>query len=411
MARWNGMDFDEPVPQGPRHPALPAGGLHRREGDRGLRDASRSTASAWPAGPRAAAADLPGRAAPRHAAPGRPGGRRRHPQLAGGRGRAKAVAEVKEGGGAGKEIVARIFVIPTEDADVARTVGRRMITAYLNVEAYAEFHRWLGRGPALQPMWDAWAAGDRKGALGRHPRRGGRRARRPRSRPSAGPHIQRYMDNGVTVPALAVVPFGVDLADVVAGLSPPRNEAAAGRDHGIRPCDGLPHHLPRRLARPVRAEESAPASWPRHALDRIDAPRPDLQRLRGDRRRAGTRRGRRHRRDGRQRRRPRAPGRHPDRREGPRRTPPATAPPSARPSGRRPAGHAPTSPSWPGCGRPGCVVVGKTNTPEFAWSANTTNAVFGPTREPLEPGARPGRLLGRRRGRSRRRHGAAGHRL
>ena len=40
-----------------------------------------------------------------------------------------------------------------------------MITAYLNVEAYAEFHRWLGRGPALQPMWDAWAAGDRKGAL------------------------------------------------------------------------------------------------------------------------------------------------------------------------------------------------------------------------------------------------------
>ena len=40
-----------------------------------------------------------------------------------------------------------------------------MITAYLNVEAYAEFHRWLGRGPALQPMWDAWAAGDRKAAL------------------------------------------------------------------------------------------------------------------------------------------------------------------------------------------------------------------------------------------------------
>ena len=41
--------------------------------------------------------------------------------------------------------------------------GRRMITAYLNVHAYAEFHRWLGPGPALQPMWDAWAAGDRKG--------------------------------------------------------------------------------------------------------------------------------------------------------------------------------------------------------------------------------------------------------
>ena len=48
---------------------------------------------------------------------------------------------------------------------MARTIGRRMITAYLTSHAYAEFHRWLGRGPALQPMWDAWAAGDRKGAL------------------------------------------------------------------------------------------------------------------------------------------------------------------------------------------------------------------------------------------------------
>ena len=37
-------------------------------------------------------------------------------------------------------------MIPTEDADTARAVGRRMIAAYLNVEAYAEFHRWLGRG-------------------------------------------------------------------------------------------------------------------------------------------------------------------------------------------------------------------------------------------------------------------------
>ena len=53
-------------------------------------------------------------------------------------------------------------MIPSEDTDMVRTVGRRMITSYLNVNAYAEFHRWLGRGPTLQPMWDAWAAGDRK---------------------------------------------------------------------------------------------------------------------------------------------------------------------------------------------------------------------------------------------------------
>jgi len=70
-----------------------------------------------------------------------------------------AVAEV----GPGHPIAARIFVIPTADAELARGVARRMIAAYLNVTAYAEFQRWLGRGEALTPMWEAWAAGDRKG--------------------------------------------------------------------------------------------------------------------------------------------------------------------------------------------------------------------------------------------------------
>ena len=67
--------------------------------------------------------------------------------------------------GDGKLLAARIFVIPTEDADTARAIGRRMIAAYLNVDAYAAFHRWLGRTEELGPMWKAWAAGDRKGAL------------------------------------------------------------------------------------------------------------------------------------------------------------------------------------------------------------------------------------------------------
>ncbi len=139
---------------------------------------------------------------------------------------AKAVAEVEKGGGSGKEIVARIFVIPHEDPDVARAIGRRMITAYLNVEAYAEFHRWLGRGPALQGMWDAWAAGDRKGALAAIPDEVVDALIVHGPVDACRAHIQRYVDNGVTVPALAVIPFGVDLDDVVAGLSP---SAAAAR--------------------------------------------------------------------------------------------------------------------------------------------------------------------------------------
>lgn len=38
----------------------------------------------------------------------------------------------------------------------------------------------------------------------------------------------------------------------------------------------------------------------------------------------------------------------------------------------------------------GCVVVGKTNTSEFTWSAHTKNSLFGPTRNPLNPEHSPG---------------------
>jgi probable F420-dependent oxidoreductase len=132
-----------------------------------------------------------------------------------------SVAEVEKAAeGAPREIVARIFVIVCEDANVARNIGRRMITAYLNVEAYAEFHRWLGRGPALQGMWDAWAAGDRKGALAAIPDEVVDQLVVHGPVDECRAHVQRYVDNGITIAAPMVIPIGIDLADAVAGLSP-----------------------------------------------------------------------------------------------------------------------------------------------------------------------------------------------
>jgi alkanesulfonate monooxygenase SsuD/methylene tetrahydromethanopterin reductase-like flavin-dependent oxidoreductase (luciferase family) len=129
---------------------------------------------------------------------------------------ATVVAEV----GPGKEVVARIFVLPTEDAETARAVGRRMITAYLNVAVYADFHRWLGRGPLLEPMWAAWAAGDRKTALAAVPDEVVDALIVHGSFAQCREHIGRYVANGVTVPALAVLPVGVDLGEAVRGLAP-----------------------------------------------------------------------------------------------------------------------------------------------------------------------------------------------
>jgi probable F420-dependent oxidoreductase len=122
--------------------------------------------------------------------------------------------------GPGKEIVARIFVYPTEDTDKARTVGRRLVAAYLNVPVYAAFHEWLGRGPLLEGMWKAWRAGDRRGALEAIPDQVVDELVIHGSARQVRAGIQRYVDNGVTTPALSIVPVDIDLRQSVRDLSP-----------------------------------------------------------------------------------------------------------------------------------------------------------------------------------------------
>lgn len=104
------------------------------------------------------------------------------------------------------DVVARIFVCPTEDAGYARTAGRRMIAAYLTVPAYAEFHRWLGREPALRPMAQAWAAGDRRGALAAIPDEVVDELIVHGSPEQCRDHVARYAAAGVDVPVMALVP-------------------------------------------------------------------------------------------------------------------------------------------------------------------------------------------------------------
>src|SRR6185437_8197248 len=50
------------------------------------------------------------------------------------------VPKVRAEAGPDCELIARIFVLPTTDAELARTIGRRLVTGYLTVPAYAAFH-------------------------------------------------------------------------------------------------------------------------------------------------------------------------------------------------------------------------------------------------------------------------------
>lgn len=121
--------------------------------------------------------------------------------------------------GPGREIVARIFVCPIADPERARAIARRLVTAYLTVEVYAELHRWLGRGPQLQAMWDAWAAGDRQGALAAVPDEVVDALVLHGTPEDCRAQVQRYVDNGVTVPVLAIVAAD-DLELAVRALAP-----------------------------------------------------------------------------------------------------------------------------------------------------------------------------------------------
>ncbi|MFC3740637.1 LLM class F420-dependent oxidoreductase [Paractinoplanes deccanensis] len=116
-----------------------------------------------------------------------------------------ALAELR-GAAEGFEVAARIFVCPTGDAAHARAIGRRMIAAYLTVPAYAAFHRWLGRGEILKPMWDAWSAGDRKGALAAIPDEVVDDLIVHGTPEECRGRVESYAAAGVTVPVMALLP-------------------------------------------------------------------------------------------------------------------------------------------------------------------------------------------------------------
>ncbi|HUA40980.1 MAG TPA: LLM class F420-dependent oxidoreductase [Streptosporangiaceae bacterium] len=133
----------------------------------------------------------------------------------------KDVPQVRGVAGPECELVARIFVCPTTDLDMARFIGKRMIAAYLTVPVYAAFHQWLGRGEIIEPMLAAWNSGDRKGALAAIPDElvdelvihGPLEYCRER--------VAEYHATGLDTPVIAITPTpGIDFAEAISKLAP-----------------------------------------------------------------------------------------------------------------------------------------------------------------------------------------------
>jgi len=125
----------------------------------------------------------------------------------------RVLAEVRKGErAAGKEpgsseVLCRFFCL---EGDPEQTMGlaRWMFCAYATVPVYEQFFRWLGYGDDIDPMIEAWRAGDRGKALELAPAAliedifvlGDPDAQRAR--------LRSYEDSGVTLPVLMIVPGG-----------------------------------------------------------------------------------------------------------------------------------------------------------------------------------------------------------
>ncbi|MCS5634970.1 MAG: LLM class F420-dependent oxidoreductase [Myxococcota bacterium] len=131
----------------------------------------------------------------------------------------KQVVPHVHAGGEGKEIAARIFVLPIANREVALAIGRRAVAAYLNVPVYAAFHEWLGRGDVLASMWKHWKEGDRNAALEAIPEEVVDALIVNGPPEACREHIERYVENGVDTPALALIHTD-DLKQSIRELAP-----------------------------------------------------------------------------------------------------------------------------------------------------------------------------------------------
>ncbi|HKR70528.1 MAG TPA: LLM class F420-dependent oxidoreductase [Streptosporangiaceae bacterium] len=132
------------------------------------------------------------------------------------------VPKVRAAAGPDCELIARIFVLPTTDADLARAIGRRLVTGYMTVPAYAAFHDWLGRGELLKPMQEKWTAGDRRGASEAIPDEVVDDLVIHGDLESCKERVDAYRTAGLDTPVIAVIPPpGTDAAEAVRGLGPP----------------------------------------------------------------------------------------------------------------------------------------------------------------------------------------------
>jgi probable F420-dependent oxidoreductase len=132
---------------------------------------------------------------------------------------ARQVAEAF--GAADKELLCRFFCFPRPEED-ALPAARRMLLAYATVPVYTAFFRWLGWDECIDPMVEAWEAGDRARALELVPDDLVREVFVFGDGPAQHERLRAFADAGITTFVLAPTCEPGEWPAVIDALAPPR---------------------------------------------------------------------------------------------------------------------------------------------------------------------------------------------
>ena len=119
----------------------------------------------------------------------------------------------------GSDVLCRFFCIP-RPAEEGMPLARWMFSAYATVPVYEGFFRWLGWGEAIDPMVQAWRAGERDEARGLAPDDLIREIFVFGTPEEQKGRLGEFVERGITTPVLTPICAPHDLPAMIDALAP-----------------------------------------------------------------------------------------------------------------------------------------------------------------------------------------------
>jgi probable F420-dependent oxidoreductase len=117
------------------------------------------------------------------------------------------------------DLLCRFFCIPGEREQV-EPLARGMFSSYITVPVYEKFYRWLGYGERIDPMVEAWNAGDRQAAAAAAPWELIEETFVFGSPEEMKERLAAFVAGGITVPVLLPIVPPERMAETIEALAP-----------------------------------------------------------------------------------------------------------------------------------------------------------------------------------------------